>query len=85
VRRFQAVGVLTLRLGWLWRESRPVSEKLRVVWCWLITYISRENYKLEPNGPRLPAINVDGAIVLNTADNPDGFTVREYGDCRVGQ
>lgn len=35
----------------------------------------RENYKLNTNGPRLPAISQNGVFVLNPDDNPDGFTV----------
>lgn len=36
----------------------------------------RENYKLELNGPRLPAISGGSGVALNPQDNPDGFTVQ---------
>ncbi len=41
---------------------------------------SREDYKLTQNGPRLPAVSSGGIFVLNSQDNPDGFTVCECGE-----
>ncbi|KAJ3567405.1 hypothetical protein NP233_g6386 [Leucocoprinus birnbaumii] len=35
----------------------------------------RENYKLELT-PRVPAVSGTGGFVLNTQDNPDGFTIQ---------